>query len=218
MEPLTIAHRLDTRRSSSQSLTMASGERPRSATPSKTMGTPAHLLQWTFLFRYLSGKTSSMKRRTVLGSVGSVALAGLAGCTESKSEAPPAGSLRFVNESSTPRIIRMHVTDVGSESGTGPGTVSGNPNVRPAQRNLTAATTIEPGETQTYESVFTTPNWYAIRFTVSGQKLDDAQALTSFHPAPNNGEKGTFLSGRISNSGEFAWTVTATGDSGPFKS
>jgi len=158
----------------------------------------------------------STSRRTLLASLGSVAVGGLAGCASLRSDRPPAGSLRFENDHDLPHAITMRVTDVGSDPGNGPDAVVGDPVVTPAQRNLTASTTVEPGERRTYEGVFTEPVWYAVAFMVDGRAPANDAGVTAFHPAPSTDERGSFLSGSVYASGDFSWVVSSTGDDGPF--
>lgn len=157
----------------------------------------------------------STTRRSLLVTLGA-AIGSLSGCTTDQSDNPPAGSLRFVNEHTVPHSVTMRTTGVGSEPGDEPGAVRGNPIVPPAQRDLTASTTIEPDETQTYENVFTGDVWYAVRFTVDGEMPEHDGGATTFSPAPSDGESGTILSGRISSSGEFSWVISSTENSGSF--
>ncbi|MFC4553067.1 MULTISPECIES: hypothetical protein [Halorussus] len=158
----------------------------------------------------------SANRRLLLTSLGSVAVGSLAGCTGVTSDELPAGSLRFENEHELPHVIAMRVTDIGSGPGDGPGAVVGHPSVVPAQRNLSASASVEPGESKTYEGVFTEPVWYAVQFTVDGRKPHEETCATVFHPAPANEKDGTFLSGKVYDSGEFSWVVSSTENEGSF--
>lgn len=159
----------------------------------------------------------SIHRRTFLTSVGSVALAGLAGCSTGGSESPPAGSLRFVNEHTVPHAITMRVSGVGStpEDTSGPG--DGDPIVPPAQRELTASTTVPPESSQTYESVFTESVWYGVEFTVDGELPEDDAGETSYRPAPTADEAGNILVGKVYPSGEFSWVISTTDNPGAFE-
>lgn len=121
-----------------------------------------------------------------------------------------------MNEHTVPHAVTMRVTDVGSEPGDDPGTVRGTPVVPPAQRDLTASTTVEPDERKTYERAFTEDVWYAVRFTVDGTE-PKSDGVTTFHPAPSEGDAGTILSGEVDRSGAFSWVVSSTGDPGPFE-
>jgi len=159
----------------------------------------------------------SVQRRSFLTAVGSVALASLAGCPADSSERPPAGSLRFVNDHTVPHAISMRVTGVGETPGDAQGSVEGDPIVPPAQRELTAATTVQPGDSQTYESVFTEPVWYGIEFTVDGRSPKDDAGVTSFNPAPTAEENGSILSGKVYPSGEFSWVISSTENPGAFE-
>lgn len=156
----------------------------------------------------------STTRRTVLASLGAVALGGASGCASLTSDDPPAGSLRFRNDHVLPHAITMRVAAVGSSPGDRPGDVGGEATVPPAQRTLAASTVVDPGATQTYDAVFTEPVWYAVRFAVDGRTPADGRL--TFHPAPSDDERGTMLTARVSPSGEFSWIVSATGNAGPF--
>ncbi|WP_135806310.1 hypothetical protein [Halorussus marinus] len=159
---------------------------------------------------------SSTTRRSVLAALSSAAVVATAGCSSIRSDDPPAGSLRFVNDDDVPHTITMGVTGVGDEPGDGAGMVDGDPVVPPAQRNLTAGTSIEPGESSTYESVFTEPVWYAVRFTVDGREPENQTGVTAFRPSPTDSAAGNTLAGKIYESGEFSWIVSSTDDAGSF--
>ena len=158
----------------------------------------------------------SINRRSLLASVGTVAAAGLAGCGLRGNVGPPAGSLQFVNEHAVPHAISMRVVGVGAEPGHGPDEVEGDVLVPPSQRTLTASTTVQPGETQTYESVFTEDAWYGVEFTLDGIRPADNAGQVKFNPAPTGGETGSVLVGKVYASGEFSWVVSATEDPGSF--
>lgn len=156
----------------------------------------------------------STDRRTVLASLGAVALGGVAGCA---SGAPPAGSLRFVNEHTVPHSLSVRVTGVGAAPGDGPGEVRGDPIVPPAQRELSASTVVEPGERRTYEGAFTEPVWYAVRFTVDGDKPENGAGVVTWTPAPDDADGGNLLSGTVYPSGDFSWVISGTENPGPFE-
>lgn len=89
-------------------------------------------------------------------------------------------SLRFVNDDETvPHSITMRVTDVGTTPGEEAYSVTGRTTAPPAQRNLTASTTLEPGDSETYDSVFTESVWYAIEFTVDDQRDRERRHIRS---------------------------------------
>lgn len=157
----------------------------------------------------------STSRRALLATLGSVALGGLAGCSLGESE-PPAGSLSFANESRLPHSMTMRVEDVGAEPGDEPDAVTGDTTAPPAQRTLTASTTVPPGETQTYESVFTWPAWYVVRFTVDGRSPDDGTGVVAFTPVPEDESGGSTLTGEVGGDGDFTWTVSSTPNLGEF--
>ena len=158
----------------------------------------------------------SRERRSLLATLGTVAVSSVAGCASLWSNRPPAGSLRFVNEHSVPHSISMRVTGVGSSPGDGPGEVEGDPIVPPTQRRLSASAVAKPGETQTYEGVFTEPAWYAVQFTLDGKKPGNNSGVVVWSPASIDGGSWEFLTGKVYNSGEFSWVVSSTQHSGSF--
>ncbi|NEU56238.1 hypothetical protein [Halorussus sp. MSC15.2] len=157
----------------------------------------------------------STERRIFLGSLGTVALGGLAGCSVLGSDEPPAGSLRFRNDDTLPHSISVRVTGVGARPG-GRNSPEGDVAVTPEQRNLSASATAEPDSRRTYESVFTESVWYGVEFTVDGREPSDHAGETVFHPAPPDREHGFFLSGTVYDSGEFSWGVSSTQNAGRF--
>jgi hypothetical protein len=164
----------------------------------------------------------STGRRTLLAALGTTATTALAGCSTltGSDDGPPAGSLRFENRHSVPHSIRVAVVDVGAGPGDDQGEVRGEPDppVRASQRTLTATGTVDPGETARYERVFTAPVWYAVRFRLDGERLEDGRGAVAFGPAPgaDADEQGSFLGARVSETGEFTWVVASTENSGPF--
>lgn len=110
----------------------------------------------------------------------------------------------------------MRVTDVGTEPGEGPHSVSGQTTVPPAQRTLTASKTLEPGASETYPSVFTEPVWYAITFRVDGEPPANEAGRVVYSPVPDDEPDGRTLSGMIGRGGEFRWGISATENAGTF--
>jgi hypothetical protein len=158
----------------------------------------------------------SPDRRTVLASLGTALAGGLAGCGSVGGDSPSAGSLRFQNDHDLPHSIRIEVTGVGTEPGDDPGSVTGTVTAPPAQRGLTATTTIGPGESETYESVFTERAWYGVRFTLDGDDPENDAGRTAFNPAPAGEEAWRFLGGRVFESGDFSWGISSTENPGTF--
>lgn len=160
-------------------------------------------------------------RRTFLAAVGTAASTALAGCSTltDGSDDPPAGSLQFENRHSVPHSIHLTVTDVGAAPGPAPGEVQGEPDppVRASLRSLTATGTVAPDETELYERVFTAPVWYAVRFRLDGERLEDGAGEVVFGPAPDDENRGSYLGAEVSETGEFSWVVTSTGNPGPFE-
>jgi len=130
------------------------------------------------------------------------------------SEGPPAGSLRFHNGDSVPHEVAVEVLDVGTAIGErvdGHDTVTGTPDTVVAQRDLTATAVLEPGQTQTYESVFESQVWYDIRFTLDGEYPGEDLGRTVFKPVrPNSESPGRILIGSVSGGGELSWSIMVT--------
>lgn len=165
----------------------------------------------------------SIRRRSALKTIGLLATSGfLAGCplndTTSTPENPPAGSLEFWNDDSVPHELSVEVLDVGSRKGErldGHQTVAGTPEVEAPQRNLTASAVVEPEQTRTYESVFQSPVWYDVRFTIDDKYPGEEFARTLFHPVPPSDETtGRTLAGYVSSDGRLSWRSSSTDDLG----
>lgn len=157
----------------------------------------------------------SPTRRTLLASIGTVGFACVAGCNSTSSDDVPAGSLQFVNEDTLPHELTMQITDVGSGYDRDAQEVVGDvaiPEVL-ADRRTTAG--VEPGTTRTYEAVFTEPLWYTVQFTIDGG-VPRHGGQVSFHPAPSDEDRGTYVGAKVFEHGEFTWVVSATDNPGPF--
>lgn len=154
----------------------------------------------------------SRRRFLALCATGSVAA--LAGCSVLTGGDPPAGTLQFENRDDLPHVIEMSVEDVGDAVGDGPGEVAGDVLVRPAQRNLTAAASVAPGETQTFKHTFTESVWYSVEFTVDGRYPDNDTGRRAYNPAPSDAAYGNVLSGTVYQDGSFSWGVAATDNPG----
>lgn len=159
---------------------------------------------------------SPRSRRSFLTTVGAASLATIAGCGMPGSEKPPAGSLRFVNDHDLPHTISMEVTGVGSRPGDAPNGVAGDTAVPSAQRELVASTVVQPGDSQTFEEIFTYEAWYGVKFTLDAEEPENNAGRTQFHPAPPEKDGWRFLSGKVYESGEFSWVVTSTTNKGSF--
>jgi len=158
-----------------------------------------------------------MNRRAVLAAVSTASLGSIAGCSLDQSDEPPAGSLRFVNNNETaPHSFTMRVKDVGTAPGEETYAVTGQTTVSPAQQNLTASATLEPGSSVTYDSVFTEPAWYAIEFTVDDQPPADEGGHVVYSPVPDDEPIGRMLTGKVGSNGGFWWTISATENAGTF--
>ncbi|QDX41323.1 hypothetical protein [Salarchaeum sp. JOR-1] len=158
----------------------------------------------------------SLTRRTYLATAGSALGGALAGCTAfSNDDGVPAGALQFVNDHGVPHEIQLRVVDVGTAV-EGAHDVTGDPIVPPSQRQLTASAVVEPGETRTYDAVFTEPVWYEVRFTLDDERPENDAGHTAFNPAPNDDGRASYLTGRVYPGGDFSWVISATDDSGSF--
>jgi hypothetical protein len=159
-----------------------------------------------------------MNRRALLTSLSSLGLVGLAGCSGLQQDDIPAGSLRFENQDDLPHIIRMSVIDIGTEAETDTSgySVSGEVTVRPQQRELTTSSSIAPGETQTFQNVFTESVYYLIEFTLDGDRPETGGRVP-FNPSPPDREYDNFLGGVVYASGEFSWEVSTTDNAGRFE-
>ncbi|MFB6152591.1 MAG: hypothetical protein ABEJ40_12370 [Haloarculaceae archaeon] len=155
-------------------------------------------------------------RRAFCGAVGTAVLTGFTGCSTLGSKDPPAGSLRFANSDDVPHVISVRVTGVGAEPGDSPGAVTGEVIVPPAQRTLSASASVGPNEQHTYRSVFTEPVWYGIRFTFDDRRPENDTGITRFHPSPPDSTTGRYLTGRVSESGKFTWSISGTDNTGTF--
>jgi hypothetical protein len=157
----------------------------------------------------------STTRRALLASLGTAGLASLAGCSLIASEDVPAGSLQFVNEDVLSHEFTMEIADVGTEYDREADTVVGDPAVlRPLIGRRTTAV-VDADTTRTYQAIFTEPIWYTVRFTVDGE-VPERGGLVSFHPAPSDGERGTYVGARVFEYGDFSPVVSATDNPGPF--
>ncbi|WP_440992268.1 hypothetical protein [Haloarchaeobius baliensis] len=159
-----------------------------------------------------------MNRRSLLTSLGTLGVTGVAGCSGLLDEDVPAGSLRFENRDSLPHVIGMSVVDVGSDSETGSDgyDVTGEVTVRPGQRELTASQSVAPGETRTFRDVFTESVYYLVEFTLDGEHPEDGGTIP-FNPSPPDREYDNVLGGVVYASGEFSWQVSSTDNPGRFE-
>jgi len=110
----------------------------------------------------------------------------------------------------------MRVVDIGTAPGDERFSVTGETTAPPAQRTLTASTALDPSDTKTYDSVFTEPAWYEIRFTVDGQQLADDAGRVVYSPVPGDEPVGRMLTGRVGSNGDFWWEISATDNAGGF--
>ncbi|GAA0645699.1 hypothetical protein [Salarchaeum japonicum] len=146
-------------------------------------------------------------RRRFLATVGVGLTGSVAGCTSGDDDYP-AGTLRFANNHDLPHSLSLRVTDVGARPTDMNRSVDGYASVPPSQRNITTATTLQPGDEQTYRSVFTEPAWYAIEFSLDGRVLDGSRGHLAFNPIPNEASEETrYLTASVTNAGEFSWGI-----------
>lgn len=159
-----------------------------------------------------------MNRRALLASLSSVGLVALAGCSSFQRDDIPAGSFQLENQDDLPHVIGMSVIDVGAEAETDAGgySVSGDVTVRPQQRELTASSSVAPGETQTFRDVFTESVYYLVEFTVDDDRPETGGRVP-FTPSPPDRAYNNVLRGVVYASGEFSWEVRATDNAGRFE-
>ncbi|ELZ11639.1 hypothetical protein C479_07241 [Halovivax asiaticus JCM 14624] len=159
-----------------------------------------------------------MDRRTVLASIGVLWTVGIGGCSQLRPGDStgdlPAGTLQFENRDALPHTIGFSIGDVGTDvETTADGhDVTGETAVPHQQRRMTAASSVAPGETQTFDEIFTEPAYYLVEFTLDGTPPDDT-ARAVYNPAPDGGYNT--LTGRVDSTGSFTWLVSATDDPGP---
>jgi len=167
---------------------------------------------------------ASTHRRSFLRVAGIIGVStSLAGCSGiglmDSSEDLPAGSLKFDNDHTVPHEISIEVLNVGTSKGErrdGHDTITGTPDTAVPQRNLTATTIVEPGQTQTYESVFESRVWYDVRFTLDDEYSGEDLGRTVFHPNSSSDETtGQILGGNVSDGGELSWQISTTDNLGP---
>ena len=158
-----------------------------------------------------------MNRRALLTSFGTLGVSGLAGCSTLLNDDVPAGSLQFENRDTLPHVIGMAVVDVGAEPESSPGgySVSGNVTVPPQQRKLTASSSVAPGQTQTFEDVFTESVYYLIEFTLDGT-TPETGGRVPFNPSPSGREYDNVIRGVVYASGDFSYVSSSTDSSGVF--
>lgn len=158
-----------------------------------------------------------MNRRALLASVSVLSVSGLAGCASFQNDDIPAGSLQFENQDNLPHVIGISVVDVGTEAETDSDgySVSGDVTVPPEQRELTASSSVPPGETQTFRHIFTDSVYYLVEFTLDGNRPETGGRVP-FNPSPANGKADHILGGVVYASGEFSWKVSATENAGRF--
>lgn len=157
-----------------------------------------------------------MNRRTLLTSVGAIGVSGLAGCSQFRNGDVPAGSLQFENRDDLPHNIGVSVVDVGAEDETTADgySVSGNVTIPPQQRTLTASSSVAPGETQTFEDIFTEAVNYLVEFTLDGTTPEKGGRVP-FNPSPSGGQYNSIV-GVVDSSGDVSWVIHATDNAGDF--
>jgi hypothetical protein len=155
-------------------------------------------------------------RRAVLAAASTAFAASVAGCGQSGSDDPPAGTVRFVNRDDVPHDLRIAVTGIGTEPGDDQGSVSGDPEGVPGDQTFTATASLDPESTEEYESVFDVAVWHAVEFTVDGRPLNEDRGRVAFNPMPDGRERGRVLEGTVSTAGEIGWAVAATDNPGAF--
>ena len=159
-----------------------------------------------------------MHRRALLASLSALSMSGLAGCASFQNDDIPAGSLQFENQDNLPHVIGISVIDIGTESETDSDgySVSGEVTAPPQQRELTASSSVAPGETQTFRNIFTESVYYLVEFTLDGS-VPETGGRIPFNPSPSNRKYDNVLGGVVFASGEFSWEVSSTDNAGRFK-
>ncbi|WP_156184139.1 hypothetical protein [Halostagnicola sp. A56] len=159
-----------------------------------------------------------MNRRPFLTSLGTLGVSCLAGCSQFRNGDIPAGSLQFENRSDLPHTVGISVVDVGTESETTADgySVSGDVTVPPKQRTLTASTSVAPGETKTFENVFTESVYYLTEFTIDGTTPDTGGPVP-YNPSPPGRQYYAIIMGVVYTSGEFSYVNRSTDNAGDFK-
>jgi hypothetical protein len=159
-----------------------------------------------------------MYRRALLSSLSALGVSGLAGCSTFRDDDIPAGSLQFENRDNLPHVIGISVVAVGTESETDSEgySVTGDVTVSPQQRELRASSSVAPGETQTFEDIFTESVYYLVEFTLDGT-VPETGGQVPFTPSPSEREYYSVLGGVVSGSGEFSWQVSSTDNAGRFQ-
>ncbi|UPV75675.1 hypothetical protein M0R89_06325 [Halorussus limi] len=158
-----------------------------------------------------------MDRRALLTSLSTVGVTGLTGCSDILNDDIPAGSLQFENRDDLPHVIGVSVVDVGAEPRSEPDRygVAGDVSAPPQQRELTASSSVAPGETQTFKNIFTEPVYYLVEFTVDGT-VPETGGRIPFNPSPSGREYDNVLMGVVYASGEFSYGISSTGNAGRF--
>ncbi|TMT77889.1 hypothetical protein E2L06_17930 [Haloterrigena sp. H1] len=158
-----------------------------------------------------------MNRRTLLTTLGVLSVSGFAGCSQFRNDDAPAGSLQFENRDNFPHNIGISLIDIGAESETTADgyTVSGNVTVPPQQRTLTATSSMDPGETQTFENIFTESVYYLVEFTLDSTTPGE-NSRVPFNPSPSEREYYT-VAGVVDSFGEISRVVRATDNPGMFE-
>jgi len=157
-----------------------------------------------------------MKRRTLLAALGTAGTTSLAGCSGFLDDELPAGSLHLENLHDLPHIVRMTVTDVGTDGvRTDDGyDVRGDVTVRPGQRQLQTSISVAPDEIKTFEAVFTEPVTYLVEFTVDGVVPENA--VSTFSPGLDSRGNYWYLDAEVYGAGVFSASFRTTDVSGPF--
>ncbi len=160
-----------------------------------------------------------MNRRALLTALGTASAVSFAGCSRIRGESIPAGTLRFENHHELPHIISVAVSAVGAEPvTTGEGyDVRGDVTIPKTQRNLRASASVAPGETQTFEAVFTEPVVYLVEFTIDGTAPENGGRVP-LSPVPDDRDYYNYVQGIVDEAGDFSWVSTTTNASGPFDS
>lgn len=157
-----------------------------------------------------------MKRRSFLATLATGGTTGVAGCGRLSDDELPAGSLHIENHHNLPHLVRMTVTDVGSDGVTTEDgyDVRGDVTIQPDQRWLRTSVYVAPNEIKTLNTVFTEPVTYLVKFTVDSVVPENA--VFPFSPRGSNRGNYTYLDADVYAGGEFSASFATTDVSGPF--
>lgn len=155
-------------------------------------------------------------RRTLLRTAGAVGLAattGLAGCGALGADTPPASALVLENRHDLPHQVGVEVVDVGTDYEPDTRSVTGDPIVPPALRELRTTAALRPGERLVYPQTFTEPVYYEVALEIDGRPPRTAPVRrVAFTPVPEGADGGQYLGVEVQADGELTWVLSGTPD------